>query len=84
MLQRREIDISPSDLTITMKRSRVVDYLPGLTSSYQMLFIKNPAEAMNWKAYIEPFAKETWLAIIVFIFVVPLIISGIILHGSNI
>ena len=82
MLANRDIDIAPADFTITMERSRVVDYLPGLTSSYQMLFIKNPAETMNWKAYIEPFARETWLAILAFIFVVPIVIFGMISYGS--
>ena len=82
MLANRDIDIAPADFTITMERSRVVDYLPGLTSSYQMLFIKNPAETMNWKAYIEPFAQETWIAILAFIFVVPIVIFGMISNGS--
>ena len=83
MLAKGDIDIAPADFTITMARSSVVDYLPGLTPSYQMLFIKNPAEALNWMAYVEPFTPRTWLAIIIFIVLVPLIILGIILFGNT-
>ena len=84
MLAQGDIDIAPADFTITMARSSVVDYLPGLTPSYQMLFIKNPAEALNWMAYVEPFTSVTWMAIFVFVVFVPVVISGIILYGTDV
>ena len=83
MLSRGEIDIAPADLTITKARSTVADFLPGMTSSYQQLFLKNPAEAPNWKAYVEPFTYNSWLVIFLFIVVVPLIVSAIILYGNG-
>ena len=84
MLERNEIDIAPADLTITKARSAVVDYLPGMTSSYQQLFIRNPAEGLNWKAYLEPFTSETWLVIILFVVFIPLIVAGIMIFGNTI
>ena len=83
MLERNEIDIAPADVTITKARSAVVDYLPGMTSSYQQLFIRNPAEGLNWKAYLEPFTFETWLVIILFVVFIPLIVSGIMIFGNT-
>ena len=83
MLERNEIDIAPADLTITKARSAVVDYLPGMTSSYQQLFIRNPAEGLNWKAYLEPFTSETWLVIILFVVFIPLIVAGIMIFGNT-
>ena len=84
MLERNEIDIAPADLTITKARSAVVDYLPGMSSSYQQLFIRNPAEGLNWKAYLEPFTSETWLVIILFVVFIPLIVAGIMIFGNTI
>ena len=83
MLARGEIDIAPADLTITNARSAVADFLPGMTSSYQQLFIRNPAEAPNWMAYIEPFTYNCWLVILIFIAVVPLVLAAIILYGNE-
>ena len=83
MLARGEIDIAPVDLTITKARSAVADFLPGMTSSYQQLFLKNPAEAPNWMAYLEPFTYNSWLLIFIFIIVVPLVLSAIILYGNG-
>ena len=83
MLERNEIDIAPADLTITKARSAVVDYLPGMSSSYQQLFIRNPAEGLNWKAYLEPFTSETWLVIILFVVFIPLIVAGIMIFGNT-
>ena len=79
-----EIDIAPADFTITKARSAVVDFLPGMSSSFQQLFIRNPAEALNWVAYLEPFTTTCWAAIFLFLVIVPLIVSGIILFGKNI
>ena len=82
MIARGTLDISPTDLTITNSRSTVVDFLPAITESYQQLFIRNPAEALNWKAYIDPLSPLCWVVVILFVVVVPPIIAGIMLYGN--
>ena len=82
MLARGTLDISPAEFTITRARSTVVDFLPALTESYQQLFVRNPAEALHWKAYTEPFTPLCWVAVILFVLVVPPIIAGIMLYGN--
>ena len=82
MLAKNEIDIAPADLTITKARSTVVDYLPGMSSSYQQLFIRNPMDSLNWMAYLEPFTFRGWVSIILFVIVVPVIVAVIILYGN--
>ena len=43
MCERKEVDIVPADLGVTRERSSVVDFLPGITPTYQQIFIQNPA-----------------------------------------
>ena len=76
------LDISPAEFTITKARSTVVDFLPALAESYQQLFLKNPAEALHWTAYTEPFTPVCWCVILLFVVVVPPIIAGIIFYGN--
>ena len=82
LLENNEIDIAPADLTVTKARSAVVDYLPGITPDNQQIFIRNPAEALNWKAYVEPFTLKSWLGILLFIVFVPIVIAAIIVFGN--
>lgn len=82
MLQKGEVDIAPTDFTITKGRSTVVDYLPSLSESYNHLFLKNPADALNWGAYITPLTHHCWLGIALFIVIVPPIIAGVLYYGK--
>ena len=77
MLDEGALDIAPAEFTITQARSRVVDFLPSITESYQQIFLRNPAESLNWKAYVEPFAPLCWIFIFMFMLVIPIIINGI-------
>ena len=81
-MYRGKYDIGPIDFSITKARSEVVDFLPSLDESYQKIFINNPLDSLNWNAYIEPVALGGWLAIIIFIVVVPPIMAGIMFYGK--
>ena len=67
MCERKEIDIAPADLGVTKDRSSVADFLPGITPTYQQIFIRNPAASRNWMAYIEPFEAACRITIIAFL-----------------
>ena len=82
MVERGILDIAPSDLTINKARSTVVDFLPTLAESYQQIFLSNPADALHWSAYVEPFTPICWVGILIFVVVVPPIIAGIIIYGN--
>ena len=58
-----EIDIAPAEFTITQLRSTVVDFLVPIAESHQRLFIPNPADSLNWKAYVEPILVDAWILI---------------------
>ena len=82
LLENNEIDIAPADLTVTKARSAVVDYLPGITPDNQQIFIRNPAEALNWKAYVEPFTLGSWIGILLFIVIIPIVVAAILVFGN--
>ena len=82
MLERGELDICPTDFMITENRSKVVDFLPGLAGTYMQLFLKNPADALHWNAYTDPFTPLCWVGTLIFILLVAPIISGILFFGK--
>ena len=83
MLQQGELDIAPAEFTITKARSTAVDFLPTIAESYQQIFLKNPADALHWTAYTEPFTPLCWAGIILLILVVPPIVAGIMFYGNT-
>ena len=82
MLEQGEVDIAPTNFAVTKERSAVVDYLPGLDESYEMLFLKNPYDALYLNAYTEPFTPLSWLGVVLLIVMSPPILAGIILYGE--
>ena len=54
------------DFTVTNARSQVIDFANAYTMVYISLFIKNPSDAMNVRAYIDPFTGNTWTIILIF------------------
>ena len=77
LLHQDKIDVAPVDFSVTSQRSQAIDFLPSLSESYLQLFLKNPVDTLNWRAYIEPFTTYSWLVIIGFLFIAPIIISVI-------
>ena len=83
LLQQGHIDIAPVDFSITFNRSQAIDFLPSLSESYLQLFLKNPLDTLNWQAYVDPFTKKSWFAIIGFFFIAPIIITLIMTYGKS-
>ena len=80
MLQNGEADIAVADLTITNSRSSVVDFLPCLINSKEVLFVKDPNyNGLHFNGYIEPFSPLCWLGVALFLLVTPLILSAMII-----
>ena len=71
LLAKQEIDIAPTDFTVTLERSVVMTFATPITQIYHALFIKNPAETFNYMAYIEPMHWLSWVGILILIVVVP-------------
>lgn len=71
MLSKGEIDMAPTDFTVTMERSAVMTFANPITQIYHSLFIKNPTETYNYTAYTEPMHWLSWVILLVFIGLVP-------------
>ena len=75
MLKDGKKDVAASGFIMKKSRASVVDYLPSLMSSSQQMYIRNPAEQYDWAAYILPLTKESWIALLCFCILVPLIMA---------
>ena len=69
--------MSASAFGLTQARSEVVDYLPTLMESYQQIFIQNPAESLDWTAYLKPLSSLAWVSVGVFLFLTPIIVVAL-------
>ena len=81
MLKEDEIDIAAADLTVTRERSTAVNFLPPLTDINEQLFLKNPTDAFHLRAFIEPLTNLSWLAVSLFVILVPPILAVIVFYG---
>ena len=55
----------------TMARRKVVSFLDPMTADPALLFIRNPSQAFNFAAYIEPMHYLAWIFVIVFCLLTP-------------
>ena len=78
-----EVDIAPAEFTVTHIRSTSVDFLVPIAESHQRLFISNPAESFNWRAYIEPVLLEAWGGVGLAILVLPPILAFLMLYNTE-
>ena len=58
----------------TLARRKVVSFTYPLFRTDNRIFIKNPNNAFNYVAYIEPFYYTTWIAIGAFCILTPLLL----------
>ena len=84
ILEKGMADIAPTDLTVTKDRSTVIQYLPTIEETEELLFLKNPVDAFSASSYIGSFTFDAWMSIIVWIVVAPLILAGIALHSKKV
>ena len=71
LLQNQIIDIAATDFTVTEEKSAVMTFANPITQIYHALFMKNPTETFNYRAYTEPIHWIAWVGLLVFIAVVP-------------
>ena len=82
LLKDGKKDMGASAFIMSQSRSTAVDYLPTLMLAYQQMFIRNPAEQLDWEAYYLPLQWDAWLLAIIFYFLLPFVMV-IIMSGSK-
>ena len=55
----------------TMARRKVVSFLDPMTADPTLLFIRNPSQAFNFAAYVEPMHSLAWIFVMVFCLLTP-------------
>ena len=71
LLAKQDIDIGAATMVVKHDRSAVMTFATPLMQIYFSLFIKNPVETFNYKAYIEPMHWLSWISLLILIFFVP-------------
>ena len=69
------------DMTVTTKRSQVITFANTITMVYASVFIKNPADAINIKAFLDPFTDFAWIIITLSFFILGIFLLN--LHRYN-
>ncbi|XP_059082976.1 glutamate receptor ionotropic, kainate glr-3-like [Tigriopus californicus] len=74
-LANDEVDISPVDMLVSSARNKVIDFLPSLGPISLRLIVANPAESMNWTAYLAPLTWTVWIGIGLCILLFPWVVT---------
>ena len=79
-LKLSKYKLGPLELTLisgaapfrnTMARRKVVSFLDPMTADPTLLFIRNPSQAFNFAAYVEPMHSLAWIFVMVFCLLTP-------------
>ena len=79
MIVNDEVDFAISTFSLRESRMKVADFM--VTSSHisrGYIYVQNPEETFDWKVYGQPFWQETWIGVLLFCAIIP-ILMGIIL-----
>ena len=68
------IYIATTSLYHTRAREEDTSFSLPLQFGLQSVFIKNPANIYNYKAYLEPLTYWSWLCIMIFLLVFPILL----------
>ena len=83
MIQQGIADIAVTDLTLTKERSSAVDFLPSVMETNDELFINHPGDSLSLDAYIAPFSSNSWVGVILWIGIFPIILAALVLYGDD-
>ena len=61
----------------TSARDEAVSFSLPIEYSFQSLFIKNPGNVYNYTVYLEPLTNMSWICIIVFLILVPVVVHTV-------
>ena len=61
----------------TSARDEVVSFSLPIEYGFLSVFIKNPGNIYNYTVYLDPLTKMSWICIIVFLFLVPIIVHAV-------
>ena len=69
--------IATTSLFQTRAREQSASFSLPLEYGFQSVFIKNPANVYNYTAYLEPLTNMSWICILVFLFLLPVLVYAV-------
>ena len=66
--------VATTSLFQTRAREEAASFSLPLEYGFQSVFIKNPANVYNYTAYLEPLTYWSWLSIMIFLLVFPILL----------
>ena len=82
MLKEGKADFAAASFSQTKARSEVVDYLSLHMGEYKQIYIRNPAEEYDWEVYVLPLSRNSWLSILSFCIILPVVMAVLTLDGK--
>ena len=76
------VDFAADSFGITEIRSRVISYLPLFSGGSSRIYIRNPRETFDWEIYTKPFLKVTWIGVMSFSILLPLLMVIAMVNGK--
>ena len=81
-VNRKEADFACTGFSLTLKRSKLVDFsFPLASTSLRMFYARDPS-AVNWKLYFYSFRTDSWIGFIL-AFVISTLLFGLITYLTN-
>lgn len=75
VLHRRQADIGVTALSITLSRSRDIDFTRAYHVETAAILVRTPEEVKNYSAIFEPFSFTVWLVLLATILLLILLIT---------
>ena len=81
MIVNDEVDFAISTFGLRESRMKVVDFMVTSSQIYRgYIYVQNPKETFDWTVYGRPFWQETWIVVIVFCAIIPILMAIILLR----
>ena len=76
-----KVDFAISTFALRESRRKVVDYMfTSNNPSRGYIYVKNPKETFDWTVYGQPFWQETWIVVMLFCAIIPILMAIILLR----
>ena len=73
IVKDNKIDVAVVPFGYTEERNKIVDFLMLSTQEHGYIFVRNPRETFDWEVYTKPLKIDTWIGVLLFGLLVPIV-----------
>ena len=74
-MTKGKVDFALNAFGVTKERREVSAYISFDDNAYAHMYIRNPRETMDWEVYTKPLRLDTWIALLIFCLIIPIIVK---------